>query len=97
MIDIKNYIIAIIIGTVIGTAFGYIIFGDNGLIACGLIGAAIGASGIIERIVYLAILARRLFINNYKVINGYKKQLNNGEITADEYDRLVNDYVRRYK
>ena len=43
MIDIKNYITAIIVGTVFGAAIGYIFFGDNGFIVGGIIGAAIGA------------------------------------------------------
>jgi len=43
----------------------------------------------------------RLFIwysiDSYRVINRFKKQMNNGEITLEEYNRKVREFCEKYK
>jgi len=35
--------------------------------------------------------------DSYRVISGFKKQLNDGEITLEEYDRKVREFAEKCK
>jgi len=38
-----------------------------------------------------------LSIDTYRVISGFKKQLNNGEITVEEYNRKLKEFDEKCK
>jgi len=38
-----------------------------------------------------------LFIDSYRIISGFKRQLDDGEITAEEYNRKVREFNEKVK